>query len=803
MTLRSGIRFTGTITRNSNRRTSSKSMKQEFNASRILAKSDGKSLLQHIEDCLEVYRGLTLALPIIPSLVGSENFFDLLFCAVYLHDWGKAHVEFQKVLKKENNQWCHNRHEIFSVPFVEMLPFSPEQKELIAQAILAHHKDFETLLDYLYSDKEVEDYRRNLSSGINPIDFKGNLLQGLKVDYLLELKSRFQSHYDRYAPGHRHFDFRNIVFSSEQNPIKSIAMSYLNKNSQSDEKRYWQQMLLSGATKLCDHMGSAEISEIPTFTESNFDFLARFNNKWYAHQEKCGQVKGNLFLMAPTGSGKTEAALLWAKKQLQSGHQGRIFYVLPYTASINAMHQRLIGDFEDEGTKPGGTKYIGILHGKLSQYLAEYFEDAGNDVSEQKTQLSRIKNMHRQMVHPLKVITPFQILKYCYGVKGFDMGFTELAGAMLIFDEIHAYDTQTFAQIVASLNWMIKHLQVRVMIMTATLPSFMLKELHISIGPSQIIRADDTLLERFTRHRVKIVAGTIFDQIHIINESLRNGQRVIVVCNTVSSAQEIFRQINGETEAQESILLHSRFIAKDRLEKERHLIEEEANIRLLVGTQAIEVSLDIDFDVMFTEPAPLDALIQRFGRINRRRKKGICPVYVCEIGGKYDYYIYPENTVTETLRALKSVSVMQENAFQKMLDHVYPDWPEKEKYEETKVGFTMSLSRLKPFMQHKEEEKSFYEKFTGVSVLPSCFQGAYEENIRSFDFLKAERLAITIHRGMFYRLLNKALIERSSAVIEQSGRLKSFPYWIVNCQYDRQFGLLEEVERHSRGITSF
>ena len=75
-------------------------LRQEFDAGRIWAKSDGKSLLGHIEDCLEVYRGLRLALPILPSLV-ERDFFDLLFCVVYLHDWGKTHVEFQKVLKKK------------------------------------------------------------------------------------------------------------------------------------------------------------------------------------------------------------------------------------------------------------------------------------------------------------------------------------------------------------------------------------------------------------------------------------------------------------------------------------------------------------------------------------------------------------------------------------------------------------------------------------------------------------------------------------------------------------------------------
>lgn len=767
-----------------------KFLAQECSAESILAKSDGKSLLRHIEDCLKVYQELKMALPILPSLSGMEDFFDLLFCTVYLHDWGKVHKEFQRVLKKQENKWLHNRHEIFSVPFVEMLPFTPEQKEIIALSILGHHKDFETLQEYLYSDKEVEEYRLNYKHQVNPLDFNENLQKCLNITYLLDLKAKLQDYYDRYASGKRQFEFEHVDFSSQKNPIQTYALSYLIKKTKPGDTKYWPRMFLSGATKICDHMGSAELLEIPRLTEKKFHFLNRLNGKWYTHQEECGRVKGNVFLAAPTGSGKTEAALLWLRKQLQSGRQGRIFYVLPYTASINAMHQRLARDFEGKGAKPGQTTYIGLLHGKLSQYLSEYFEDTEDSPKDLQVRLGKIKNMHRQMVHPLKVVTPFQILKYCYGVKGFEKGFTELAGAMLIFDEIHAYDVQTFAQIISSLKWLTKYLQIRVMIMTATLPSFMYKELQSAVGHSVLVKADHTLLEQFTRHRVQIAAGTIFDQLPVIKKMLRKKGKIIVVCNTVSNAQEVFRQLTENTEASKAVLLHSRFIAEHRMEKERLLFKDD--IHLLVGTQAIEVSLDIDFDVLFTEPAPLDALIQRFGRINRKREKGICSVFICREGGKYDSYIYPEELVTRTLEVLSRISLIKEYSLQKMLDEVYPQWPDKNKYDETKAGFMESLSRLKPFMRHKEEEEAFYRRFTSVSVLPVEFREIFEEHIRQFDFIEAERLFVTVHKGMFYKLLNDGLVEREVVEIKQNNRIKSFPYWVVICQYNKQLGLLEK-----------
>jgi len=779
-----------------------KSENLDFDVDSVLAKSNGKSLFAHIEDCLKVYQNLCRALPAIPTTLGQDSFFDLLFCAIYLHDWGKAHTEFQKLLKGEKNQWLRSRHEIHSVPFIEMLPFEPKQKEFIAQSILGHHKDFEALLEYLYSDEEVEEYNQNYNSKVNPLDFKDNLKNKLNISYLIGLKNNFQKMYDKYAKTHRHFDFMSIDFSSQENPINKYAKPFLKKKYLSDQEDYWLQMLLSGATKLCDHMGSAELLEIIRFSGNEFKFLNKFEGNWYSHQERCAEAKGSLLLIAPTGSGKTEAALRWIKNQIKGGHQGRVFYILPFTASINAMHKRFVKDIEGENIAPSNSKYIGILHGKVDQYLAQFFEDLEDDRHEYKDRLKKIKEIQRQMVHPLKIVTPFQILKYCYGVKGFEKGFTELVGSMLIFDEIHAYDTQTFAQIVVSLKWLSEHLAIRTLIMTATLPSFMIEELQKAVGSSVVIRADKQLLRKLNRHHIHILEGSIFDQIALIDKSLKEGKRIIVVCNTVANAQKLFGLLTNKKESPKSILLHSRFIPKDRIDKEHSLGGED--VQLLVGTQVIEVSLDIDFDVIFTEPAPLDALIQRLGRVNRRCEKGISPVWICTKGGEYDHYIYPKEIVENTLHVLKDILVMEETKLQCMLDSVYPDWADKKKYEETKKGFLSSLNRLKPFMSFKEEEKSFYERFTGVSVLPVMFQAKYEKYIFDLDFSEAENFFINIHLGMFHKLLKQGLLEQEVAIFKHNDKLKQIPYWVIKCKYDSNLGLMEtEKEQSERSTVSF
>ena len=312
------------------------------------------------------------------------------------------------------------------------------------------------------------------------------------------------------------------------------------------------------------------------------------------------------------------------------------------------------------------------------------------------------------------------------------------------------------------------------------------------------IKADTKLLNDFDRHRIEIKEGTIFDSIETIIKYYNQNKRIIVVCNTVQNAQNVYEMLKKRISiaSDEIALLHSRFHYLDRHQKEQQALDEQNKI--LIGTQAIEVSLDIDYDIMFTEPAPLDALLQRFGRVNRKRKKGISPIFVCQMGGENDHYIYPIKIVERTLELLDQLDIIHEEQLQNHLDFVYPAWEKKQfdEYHDTRINFEQAIKSLQPYARHKENEEGFYEKFDGIQVLPAQYLSDYKKFIENFDFINSERLLVTIHRGMYFKLKNNGQIENYVFAVERNdGKILKKYITIAKCKYDSEIGMSDEYEK--------
>ncbi len=747
----------------------------------VLAKSEPPiSLKQHIDECLRVYESLRKAFVRLP--VGDpDRFWRLIRLGIIFHDLGKSHSEFQKMLSGKRANWYHQRHELFSVSFVDQLDLPEDDTMLLKLIVAGHHKDFNFLFDHIqHGYKTGEDLFSFGEDGKLEWDEETQKLNHQFIrSFLKEYNVPFKT-------------------SSLTLPLQ-LVIDYSRNPINSDKINFQEILLAAGALKQCDHSASAGIFKVNVLEEKHFNFL--YDTEWspYSHQKRASEIIGNIVLTAPTGSGKTEASLMWLHKQLRENGQGRTFYILPFTASINAMFERL-----DEKMQ-GNNEIVGVVHGKLSEYIESRFGE--EDYSWQNEKLKHeLKDSFRALVTPLKVATPFQLLKSIFALKGFEKGIFEMSGGNFIFDEIHAYDPEVTAQIKVLIEFATRYLNVNICLMTATLPTFLKKEFAEAIGTYTEISADEELYQSFIRHRIKVADGLLSEHIEDIQQRLNAGDKVLVVSNTVKQAQVIYNSLD----ASKKVLLHSAFNGVDRNKKETNL--KSGGVKLLVGTQAIEVSLDIDYDVIFTEPAPLDALLQRFGRVNRHRKNGHyrppCDCIVFSERNEVDKYIYKNKDVIDrTLKALREMEslnsgVVAEIELQKYIDDVYDDWSAKDKEDFDRVYTHLKadvMKNLAPFIYDPHREEEFEKQFDGIKVLPSILKKYYTDFLDANKFIKAESLKVSVTKQRFASLISKEGIHRDVSAFQllRKEEIKEQSYYIIDRKYDDELGLQLDIEERN------
>lgn len=748
----------------------------------VLAKSEPPvSLKQHTDECLSVYNSLRKAFGRLP-VDNPDRFWELIRLGIIFHDLGKSHSEFQKMLTGRRANWYHQRHELFSVPFIDPIDLPEEDKMLLKLIVAGHHKDFNFLFYHIqHGYKTGEDIFSFGEDGkLEWDDETGKLNHQFIRSFLKEYNVSFKP---------------TLLALPLPLPLP-LVKDYTRSPINSTKINFQELLLAAGALKQCDHSASAGVFKVNVLEEKHFNFL--YETKWapYYHQKKASEISGNVVLTAPTGSGKTEASLMWLHKQMKESGQGRTFYILPFTASINAMFERL-----DEKMQ-GNNEIVGVVHGKLSEYIESRFGEETYSWQNEKLKYE-LKDSFRALVPPLKIATPFQLLKFIFGLKGFEKGIFEMSGGYFIFDEIHAYDPEVTAQIKVLIEFAARTLNVKVCLMTATLPTFLKKELVEAIGTHSEISADNELYQSFKRHRISVAEGLLSENIEAIQQRLNAGAKVLVVANSVKQAQVIYKKLN----APKKVLLHSAFNGVDRNNQEAEL--KSNDVKLLVGTQAIEVSLDIDYDVIFTEPAPLDALLQRFGRVNRHKVNGKyrspCDCIVYSGRNEVDKYIYQNNEVINrtlnTLREIESKNsgVVAENELQYYIDQVYYKWFEKDKEDFDRVYTHLKtdvLENLAPFIHDPHKEEDFEKQFDGVKVLPATLKKQYIDLLEANQFIKAESLKVSITKKRFASLIKKEGIHHDNHTYQLLRReeIKNQSLYIIDREYNSELGLQIDIE---------
>ena len=382
------------------------------------------------------------------------------------------------------------------------------------------------------------------------------------------------------------------------------------------------------------------------------------------------QISPYLMIMeAPMGQGKTEAALYAADMAMCRGFARGMYVAMPTQATGNAMFRRVLDDYLKQRGHHGKLN-LQLVHGNaLLAQMAEVQEgeiqdyqptDIGEKDGDVEAQ-SWFTSKKRPLLAPFGVGTIDQSLLSVLQTRHWFVRVYGLAGKIIIFDEVHAYDAYMSTILERLLQWL-SEMDCTVIILSATLPESKRKAL---VGAYS--GRDDTEYKRYpritlaqARHHPNVQAeqGPVCEEVAMGNlrridlavakddlailtallyQRLEHGGCAAVICNTVNRSIEVYKYLRNNLKGTDCLLFHARTLQMWRREREEEVLrkfgkgERQANgtyvnpkrpLRaVLVATQVIEQSLDLDFDVMVSEIAPIDLLLQRLGRLHRHLRQ--------------------------------------------------------------------------------------------------------------------------------------------------------------------------------------
>lgn len=758
----------------------------------------GESLARHTVTVASMLSRLVARAPGLAAVAADDRLFHRALWACWLHDLGKGASGFQDVLRGRQRSWGH-RHEVLSLAFLPWVaePGSDDYA-WIAAGVVSHHRDADVirqLYDVLPSQREGT--VAALSDMVRQLD-------DATVDALIHFTTETAPAW--LATSHLHA--RGVELPTctapDRQMFRTEAVSWILEALRSYDRLHRQLasdhgdlagrrqgMLLRGLVQLADHLGSAHADPFEALVIPDVhDLLGRAGvgtggTGIRSHQQSARERVGSLVFAAPTGSGKTEASLLWTRRQLADADRSRrLVYLLPFQASLNAMYSRLKSTLNAD---------VGLVHGKATQaiYRTLVGEYRQNVAAAKAYAANNLARMHHPSVW---VGTPYQLLRGAYRLPGYEQIWTALAGSQIVVDEPHAYEPERLGLILGMLAELVRHWDVRVCLMTATLPAWTRRLLEMAVGGTSL-SVDSALFAQFQRHRIRLVHGDLLDDevVKQIVQFVTVGCTVLVAVNTVNRAQLAFSALKGRLGEGRVRLLHSRFTSQDRIDKEQEILDllgggAERPARdglVVVATQVIEVSLNLDFDTIFSEPAPLEALAQRFGRVNRRGKKGIDGIVPVHVLDRPDdgQGVYDDELVTRTLAWLATVDAeaVDEAALGDALDVIYGDdlaAAFSSRVEHAWREFdTACIRDLHPFASDEDLAEHFDELFDGTEVLPACFVEQFRMQ-RDAAPLEAHGLLVPLSVRQRCQLRGRAAWDRD---------LKQ---WVVDVPYDRTEGLL-------------
>lgn len=519
------------------------------------------------------------------NCIPNDRIYDLVYKSCIYHDLGKVNNEFQQRILNANLKYNDSKevpHNILSLYMIDKNKFNNEEEYLkVAHSVIHHH---------------------NYSNVFEDIKNKTEL-----INYLLK-------------------DFN--TYNIKKSTISKLAKEELINDNET--------ILVKGFLHKCDYSASANktIEYKNDFLLNSLDnFISNIKSKneeanWNELQQFCIENRNNnIIAVAQTGMGKTEGGLLWI-----GDNKG--FFILPLRSAINSIYDRIRTTLLNNKMID---KRLAILHSNSLEY---YLKNIKHD-----SEINML-NYHQQcksLSIPLSISTLDQLFDFVFKYNSYELKLATLSYSKIVIDEIQAYDPTLLAYLIYGIE-KIAAIGGKIAIVTATLPPFIKNLLKKNIN---FVESDKEFTNDEIRHNVKVIESRINsrDILYKYNENkrLQKYNKILVVCNTIKEAQKLYEELSNSINKEELHILHSKFIRKDRLHKEKEIMQVgktydnnnnlDKRNEIWLSTSIVEASLDIDFDYLFTELQDLNSLFQRFGRCNRKGVKEV---------EEYNCFVYTE-----------------------------------------------------------------------------------------------------------------------------------------------------------------
>ena len=394
-----------------------------------------------------------------------------------------------------------------------------------------------------------------------------------------------------------------------------------------------------------------EAAADPAEFRERFGFLPNEVQQAMLEAVNNAQEPGIFILEAQMGVGKTEAALAAAEVLAQRCGEGGIFFGLPTQATANGIFGRLLDWAQKQSD--GLEHSIRLAHG-MAQLNTDYLklqqepvpvEDDADDPEERVMVHQWFQGSKQALLANFVIGTVDQLLMAALQQKHVMLRHLGLAGKVVVIDECHAYDAYMNCYLDRALNWLGEY-RVPVILLSATLPAKRRTELvtaylnrktlpdapwKTSRGYPLLTWTDGKQVQQTgiplhtPPRRVTMESLTEEHLPEMLQNALREGGCAGVIVNTVRKAQDLAARLREELPGFEVLVFHAQFLMPDRAEKAKHLMERigkhsppaQRDRLIVVGTQVLEQSLDVDFDILATELCPMDLLLQRIGRLHR------------------------------------------------------------------------------------------------------------------------------------------------------------------------------------------